>query len=82
MPCQARSYAFEFLCHYTPEFSVLWHPFVVTEHLNTNDIVYILISSIIFLYLSLPLVVAIAKQILVRAGDRGREYLDLKLWRF
>ena len=80
--CQTQHYAFEFLCQYTPEFSVLWHPFVVAEHLNTNDIVYILVSSIIFLYLSLPLMSSIVKQTVVKAVEWGREYADLKLWRF
>ena len=80
--CQSQHYALEFLCHYTPEFSVLWRPFVVAEHLNTNDIVYILVSSIIFLYLSLPLIGAMVKQTLAKAGDFGREHGDFKLWHF
>ncbi len=80
--CTTHYYSFEFLCHYTPEFSVLWHPFLVVTRLSINEVVYIIYSAIVFAYLSMPLFGMIAKQVIAKAGASGRVYLDFKSWRF
>lgn len=80
--CTAHYYSLEFLCHYVPEFSVLWHPFLVAAHLDFNEVVYIIYSAIVFAYLSMPFFGAIAKQVIAKAGTSGRVYLDFKSWRF
>ena len=79
--CTANNYAQEFLCQYTPEFSVLWRPFVVFEPLSGGAIFYCATSGAIFLYLALPLLVRIARQM----GDGLRriapDYLRREAWR-
>lgn len=79
--CTAHNYALEFLCHYTPEFSVLWHPFVVFEPLSPAAVLYCATSTGIFLYLTLPLLVTIARQVSawLRATTAG--YLRVGAWR-
>jgi hypothetical protein len=80
--CTAHYYSLEFLCHYVPEFSVLWRPFVVAEPLNVNGIVYIVYSAVAFVYLSMPLFGSILQETITKAGNFGRVYLDLKSWHF
>ena len=80
--CTAHNYSLEFLCHYVPEFSVLWRPFVVGEPLNVNGIVYIVYSAVVFVYLSMPLFGSILQETITKAGNFGRVYLDLKSWHF
>ena len=80
--CWAHYYALEFLCHYVPEFSVLWRPFVVAEPLNTNGIVYIVYSAAAFLYLSMPLFGSILQETITKLDDFGKVYLNLKSWHF
>ena len=80
--CTTHYYSLEFLCHYVPEFSVLWRPFVVGEQLNVNGILYIVYSAVAFVYLSMPLFGSLLKETITRAGDFGRMYLDLKSWHF
>lgn len=79
--CQANNYALEVLCFYTPEFSVLWRPFVVTASLGHRELLFIAYSAIVFLYLALPLCSEIMRQTMEKAGIVGREYLDVKSWR-
>jgi hypothetical protein len=61
--CQANNYALETLCHYTPEFSALWRPFVVYEPLSTRSLVYIGCSVLVFAYVAFPLLRVIARQL-------------------
>src|SRR5216684_8572333 len=67
--CTTHYYSLEFLCHYVPEFSVLWRPFVVGEQLNVNGILYIVYSGVAFVYLSMPLFGSLLKETITRAGD-------------
>jgi len=80
--CTAHNYSLEFLCHYVPEFSVLWRPFVVAEPLNVNGILYIVYSAVAFVYLSMPLFGSVLQETITKAGNFGRVYLDLKSWHF
>jgi len=80
--CSANQYALEVLCFYTPEFSVLWHPFVVTIPLNQNEILYIAYCAIVFIYLVLPLCNNIVRQTVQKAGILSREYLNVRSWHF
>lgn len=79
--CTAHNYAQEFLCQYTPEFSALWHPFVVFEPLSPSAILYTATSIGIFLYLTLPLLVSIARQIARRLRGTASNYLRREAWR-
>jgi hypothetical protein len=80
--CTAHNYAQEFLCQFTPEFSALWHPFVVFEPLSPGAILYTASSSAIFLYLALPLLIRTTRQIADRLRDTAAVYLRREVWRF
>jgi hypothetical protein len=80
--CMANNYALEVLCFYTPEFSVLWHPFVVTIPLDKREILYIVFSVIIFSYLAIPLCGEMLKQAIEKVNLFSKEYLYVKSWRF
>jgi hypothetical protein len=79
--CTANNYALEFLCQYTPEFSVLWRPFVVFEPLSGGAILYCATSAAIFLYLALPLFMRTVRQIGVRMRPAASDYLRREAWR-
>ena len=80
--CIANHYALEYLCHYHPLYSVLWHPLVERMQLVHNDKLYILYSLAIFAYLAMPLLLMMAKQTLVMLREVRRVLLNLKVWRF
>ena len=79
--CTAHDYAQEFLCHYTPQFSVLWRPFVVFEPLSPSAILYSATSIGIFLYLALPLMATIARQLAHGLRSVAPDYLRRDAWR-
>jgi hypothetical protein len=58
--CTAHQYALEAFCHYVPEFSVLWHPFVVHPHLDQK--LYLLYLLIVFVYFLVPLLYTLSQQ--------------------
>jgi hypothetical protein len=78
--CWANNYSQEFLCHFTPEFSALWRPFVVYEPLNVADALYIAYSVVVFIYLVVPLLRRIAEQGCELARTLRRSHLDLAGW--
>ena len=79
--CLDNQYALEVLCFYTPEFSVLWRPFVVTYHPNLFQILYVAYCAIVFIYLVIPLCGQIVSQILEKIAPFRREHLDVKSWK-
>lgn len=79
--CTVNNYALEFLCQYTPEFSVLWRPFVVYEPISGGAIVYCATCAAIFLYLALPLLTRIAGQIADWLRRAAPAYLTRQAWR-
>lgn len=79
--CTANNYALEFLCQYTPEFSVLWRPFVVYEPISGGAIVYCVTSAAIFLYLALPLLTRITRQVTDWFRRIAPVYLRREAWR-
>jgi hypothetical protein len=80
--CIAKSYALEILCHYTPEFSVLWHPFVEHQLLEIAPIMYIIYCAIVFAYLAVPLLLKIVQQTLDVVLPSPSASLDLRVWRW
>lgn len=80
--CTNNHYALEFICHYVPEFSVLWRPFVVPEQVGWRQLLYIAYSSAAFVYLALPLLRAIASQSITQAAAFSKLYLKPAAWRF
>ncbi|MBV9212426.1 MAG: hypothetical protein JOZ25_02145 [Actinobacteria bacterium] len=45
--CVANDFALEHLCWYTPEFSVLWRPFVQAMSLSALDVLYLTFAAIV-----------------------------------
>jgi hypothetical protein len=62
--CDANNLALlEAFCHYVPEFSALWRPFVVYEPLAPQQIAYLAFSVIVCVYVALPLLQRLALQV-------------------
>ena len=79
--CQSNNYQLEMLCHYTPDFSALWHPFIVVQHFTQPQLLYMAYCGIVFIYLAVPLCIKIAHQIMEFVTEFGQENLNIKLWR-
>jgi len=80
--CTANYYALEFVCHYTLEYSVLWHPFVAHESIPIQELPYLAYSLIVFLYLALPLLKDLLTQVVLKMDDLTTSYFNFKLWHF
>jgi hypothetical protein len=80
--CITSHYAMEYLCHYTPEFSVLWHPFVTGFSLNEHQLLYLAYSLVVFAYLVIPLLGDVVTQAIQKTGDIGKTHLNFKSWHF
>lgn len=80
--CKANSYALEFVCHYTLEYSVLWHPFVAHESITIQQLPYLAYSLIVFIYLALPLLKDLLTQVVLKMEDLKDSYFNFKLWHF
>ena len=80
--CGANNFALEFLCHYTPEFSALWHPFVAHESLTRQQLPYLAYSLVVFAYLVIPLLGSTVMQLIQRTRDLGQTSLNFKSWHF
>jgi hypothetical protein len=78
--CVAHNYALEYLCHYNPLYSVLWHPIVAPKPLLHNDKLYISLSLALFVYLAAPLLFTIAKQALAMFQCSKERLLNMKAW--
>jgi hypothetical protein len=79
--CTANDYALEALCQHTPEFSVLWHPFVAAQALSLGAILYLATNFAIFLYLALPLLRRIARQVAEWLRALAQTYPRRVAWR-
>ena len=68
--CSVDSFAYEAFCHYTPEYSVLWYPFVA--HLPVSPTGWLVIGyfAVVFGWLAAPLARSVAVDLAgpVRAG--------------
>jgi len=53
--CTDNSWALEFLCWYTPEFSVLWRPFLDRSPISFELGLFICYGAIVWMYLAAPL---------------------------
>ncbi|MDQ2716948.1 MAG: hypothetical protein M3Z08_18750 [Chloroflexota bacterium] len=62
------------VCYYTPEFSVLWHPFVVYQPLDHKQLLYLLYSLFVGVYLLVPLANTTGRQAFAAALGFVREF--------
>lgn len=60
--CYENNYYLEGLCHFTPEYSALWYPFVVNPELNTTQQVALTFYGVVLLWLAVPLMIRIGRQ--------------------
>lgn len=79
--CTANNYALESFCHYVPEFSVLWHPFVVHPHLDLDHKLYLLYLLIVFVYFLVPLLYTLYQQSKVYLID-SLKHIDWRAIRY
>lgn len=91
--CVWDDFARESYCNYIPEFSVLWRPFVTlgqlgltpafyaAERLDTGKLIYAGFTVVVYLYLAVPLVVAMVRQAIPPAQRFARQRLSLAAWR-
>jgi hypothetical protein len=62
--CQENGYWLDPLCLYVPEFGVLFRPFVeVAGQLTLKNILFIVLNSIVFIYLALPVIIQLWRDI-------------------
>ena len=59
--CVQNTYALEFLCWHTPEFSVLWHPFVSGLSVPADQVVIVIYCAIVYLWLAAPIADAMTR---------------------
>lgn len=71
--CYENSYYLEGLCHFTPEYSSLWYPFVVEPELSTIQQVALVFYAVVLLWLAVPLLIRIGRQ--AGAALRARRHL-------
>jgi hypothetical protein len=79
--CTTNGFELEALCHYMPEFSALWYPFVVHPDLSLEQKVFLAFYLIVFVYLAVPLFTKMVQQCKKPVNKYVREYLNLKIWR-
>jgi hypothetical protein len=60
--CNQHAYALEMLCWYTPEFSVLWRPFVERVTLTESQWLFVAYCGVVYVWLSAPLIKTIASR--------------------
>jgi hypothetical protein len=92
--CLYNDFALEAYCHFIPEFSVLWRPFVVAgqvglgpafsvaEKLDPGKLIYAGFTALVYLYFATPLLVKIIRQAISLTRRFARERLSLAAWRF
>ncbi|WP_203914401.1 hypothetical protein [Rhizocola hellebori] len=61
--CFVNYYQYAFLCHFTPEFSSLWYPFVDKPTLAFWQLAVLVYYAFVLLWLAAPLIERMAKQI-------------------
>lgn len=78
--CSRSNYQFEALCHYTPDFSVLWYPLVAHMPISGTKIGVLGYFVVVFGYLSWPLCRSIVGDLSVplRHASQG----SLRGWRW
>jgi hypothetical protein len=78
--CTDNLWALEFLCWYTPEFSVLWHPFIVRSPIPFDQALFIGYCTIVWMYLIAPLLWELSGRLWSAFGILARD--ELKELRF
>ncbi len=84
--CVANGYRLETLCHYTLNYSVLWHPFfdqrLSFSHLFWWQELYTFYCLVVFAYLGFPLLITLLEQTQTVVKNLAKAYLSEKSWHF
>jgi hypothetical protein len=70
--CDTNHFALENLCWFTPDFSVLWYPFIAhlpPGQVSPRRIVFAVYSIAVFLYLALPLLADLVRDLRRRGAS-------------
>lgn len=79
--CMVNNGRLELLCHYTPDFSALWYPFVQPQRLDQSRALYVVYWTFTFAYLLLPLLIKVIAQAGAFLKAFSTTHLDLGRWR-
>ncbi|MFK3980495.1 hypothetical protein ACI2K4_08960 [Micromonospora sp. NPDC050397] len=79
--CYENNYHLEALCHFTPEFSPLWYPFVETPELTALQRGTLAFYALLLLWLAAPLLGRLARQVTATLGAH-RDRLAWRAWRW
>jgi hypothetical protein len=60
--CYENNWALESLCHFTPDYSALWYPFVAKPQLNLGQLARLTYYAVVFAWLATPLLARIGQQ--------------------
>jgi hypothetical protein len=74
--CFIGYYQYAYVCHFTPEFSQLWYPFVRPPALHPARAFEFVYYAVVFLWLAVPLMARIIDQL----ADRLARF-DFRAWR-
>jgi hypothetical protein len=81
-PCYENYFALEALCHFTPEFSALWYPFVAKPMLSAPKLVELLYYVAVFVWLAVPVILRIGENIAEWLVARAPAQLSPRNWRW
>jgi hypothetical protein len=79
--CYENNFALEALCHFTPDFSALWYPFVAKPRLGLEQVVRLGYYFTVFAWLATPLLARITQQTGDWLTGRVFPFFD-RGWRF
>src|SRR5260370_8933858 len=77
--CVRANSAWEMLCWYTPEYSVLWLPFVFHIRIDSGLVKFLVFSLLFATYMVTPLFIYMLKQIWDVTKQHSSKYLNLNL---
>ncbi len=80
--CYENYYALEALCHFTPEFSALWYPFVARPPVTGGQLLTLGYYAAVFGWLATPVLVRVVGQLADWLALRSSAYLDRTHWRW
>jgi hypothetical protein len=81
-PCYENYFALEALCHFTPEYSALWYPFVAKPAPSGGQLFSLLYYLVVFCWLAAPVIARIVDAVADWLALRSSSYLDPSRWRW
>lgn len=79
--CTSDHYEFEMLCHYTPDYSALWYPFVVKPQLSPDQVIQAIYYGAVFCWLAAPVTIRLGRQVAHWTRHHGWPHVAPAHWR-